>query len=244
MDGYHPSFVLSKDPVDRNLVTFLMQVFDSLLPLGTQYTLRFLKEKKTQGFLVFFAALPLCSAWAEGSAFTGAVAGGWLTPEQRMIFWQCRPTGMQGFEHLGDFPPFCSAVIPLRPWPQKVIGSFPPAAGNLRDSCSPQLCHHTRHEFILGGVVTKLARLSCSKGAHQPILEDKEKNNRITALLTRFKRSPSRVRVSKTQYVIWDLIQNIPDSNTGRVHFTSSLILHCLMSQSFNSWGKWFTSWE
>lgn len=142
---------------------------------------------------------------------------------------------MRQFEHLGDSPPFCSAVICLRPWPRKVIGSFPPAAGNLRDSCSPQLSHQTRHKFIPSGVVTKLARPSCSKGAHQPLLEDEEENNRITALLTIFKWSPSRVRVSKTQHVIWDLIQNIPNSNTCRVHFTSSLILHCLMSQSSNS---------
>ncbi|KAK4818234.1 hypothetical protein QYF61_008724, partial [Mycteria americana] len=87
--------------------------------------------------------------------------------------------------------------------------------GNLRNSRSPQLGHQTRHEFIAGGVVTKLASASCSKGAHQPLLEDEETNNRIAALLTAFKWSPLRARASKTQCVIWDLIQNIPDSNTA-----------------------------
>lgn len=105
--------------VDGNLGTFPTQAFDSLLPFGTQYILHFLKEQKNQGLLAgfFFAALSLCSAQAEGSAFTGAVAGGWLTLEEWAILWQRWPTRIQGFEHLGDSPPYCSSVIPLRPRP-------------------------------------------------------------------------------------------------------------------------------
>lgn len=61
-----------------------MQAFDSPLPFGTQYTCNtlFIKREKDQGLLVVFAALSHFSPGTEGSALTGALAGGWLILEQ------------------------------------------------------------------------------------------------------------------------------------------------------------------
>lgn len=53
-----------------------------------------------------------------------------------------------------------------------------------------------------------------------------EETNRTTALLTTFKWSQPRVRASRTDHVIWDLIQNILDWNR-RVHLASSWIIRC-----------------
>lgn len=166
-----------------NSVTLLMQGFDSPLPFGTQYkpSILFIKREKDQGLLWWFLQLSPTAhqglrvllslgLWQEGGLYLNS---GW-------ILRQCWLIVLQGFEHLGDPLPYCSSVIPQRHWPQKTSHwHIPPATGNVWNPCSPQLSHHTRQEFILGGVVTQLATPSCSKGAHQPLLETKKQTGSV-----------------------------------------------------------------
>lgn len=81
------------------------------------------RNTKSQGLLVFFSTLSpflvLAELWQESR------------PWVKNVQWQNWPTGIQGFKHIGDFPPYCSSMIHLRLWPRrhfiKVLSHLPQA---------------------------------------------------------------------------------------------------------------------
>jgi len=95
-------------------VTFPAQAFDSLLPVfcPLEPSTPFISFKsKNRGLLAFFAAFSFCSAQAEGSAFTGAVAGGWLTQEECSD--SAHLLGHRGFNILATALPTLSKTLTL-----------------------------------------------------------------------------------------------------------------------------------
>lgn len=98
------------------------------------------RNTKSQGLLVFFPALSPCLALSEGFASTWVVTGGWAVHEGWTRHWQNWSTGIQGFKHLGDFPPYCSSVIHLRVWPRK---AFIKVLSHLPQATSETLAPHS-----------------------------------------------------------------------------------------------------